>query len=199
MKKSQTYGYARCSTKEQNEDRQIISMLDFGVVQSNIIVEKISGKDFNRPAYRSLLARLQAGDVLVVKSIDRLGRDYEEIILQWRYITKEIKADIVVIDMPLLDTRQKPQNLTGAFVSDMVLQILSYVAETERSALRQRQAEGIAAAKQRGVKFGRPLKSLPSNFDEIVQKWHQKNMSLDDVLKQTGLTKSTFYRKVSKV
>lgn len=150
------YGYVRVSTKEQNEDRQIIALREFPVDEKSIYTDKLSGKDFNRPCYRKLLRRLRKGDVLVIKSIDRLGRNYEEILEQWRIITKVKKADIVVLDMPLLDTRAKGRDLTGTFIADLVLQILSYVAETERENIRQRQREGIAAARMRGIRFGRP-------------------------------------------
>ena len=156
MMKATIYGYARVSTKEQHEDRQLIALQEFPVPRRNIFMDKLSGKDFNRPRYRDLLRILEPGDLLVVKSIDRLGRNYDEILKQWRIITKEIRADIVVLDMPLLDTRQTGKDLTGTFVADLVLQILSYVAQTERENIRQRQREGIAAAKLRGVRFGRP-------------------------------------------
>jgi len=154
----------------------------------------MSGKDFNRPAYQGLVKKLKPGDTLVVKSIDRLGRDYEEIIDQWRYITKEIKASIVVIDIPLLDTRQKHRDLTGAFVADLVLQILSYVAETEREFNRQRQAEGIAAAMAKGVKFGRPRKKIPRNFEMLAAQWEHKQLTIEEVLKRTGLKQTTFFK-----
>lgn len=158
------YGYIRVSTKEQCEDRQLIALRDFPVCDDKIFMDKLSGKDFNRPQYKKLLRKLKRGDILVVKSIDRLGRNYEEILNQWRIITKEKQADIVVLDMPLLDTRKTGRNLTGTFVADLVLQILSYVAQTERENIRQRQMEGIAAAKLRGVQFGRPRKPVPENF-----------------------------------
>ena len=153
MEAGNVYGYMRVSTKEQNEDRQLIAMLEFGVKESHLFMDKQSGKDFNRPSYLKLLSTLRPGDVLVVKSIDRLGRDYEEIIEQWRIITKERQVAIVVLDMPLLDTRQKDRDLTGIFIADLVLQILSYVAQTEREFNRQRQSEGIAAAKAKGVMY----------------------------------------------
>ena len=167
------YGYARVSTREQNEDRQMIAMQQFGVAQTHIFLDKQSGKDFNRPAYRRLLNILQEGDTLVIKSIDRLGRNYEDILEQWRIITKEKKAAIVVLDMPLLDTRQN-RNLTGTLIADIVLQLLSYIAQTEREYIHQRQAEGIAAAKKRGVRFGRPTKEAPPDFDELIVKWQKK-------------------------
>lgn len=159
------YGYVRVSTKEQNEDRQLIALHDVGVMQKNIYMDKQSGKDFNRPQYKKLLKKLKPGDLLYIKSIDRLGRNYEEIRNQWRIITKEKNADIYVIDMPLLDTR-RGKDLLGTFISDLVLQLLSFVAENERTNIKQRQAEGIAAAKAKGIRFGRPPKPLPDNFHE---------------------------------
>lgn len=157
------YGYIRVSTKDQNEDRQVDALKKYEIPQSNIFMDKQSGKDFERPAYQKMIRKLKKGDVVIVKSIDRLGRNYDEIIEQWRIITKQIDADIVVIDMPLLDTRAG-KDLTGKFVADLVLQILSYVAQTERESIRQRQAEGIASAKARGVKFGRPCIPIPNDF-----------------------------------
>jgi len=188
------YGYVRTSTKEQNTDRQVLAMLDFGIETENIITEKISGANFNRPLYQGLITKLHIGDVLVIKSIDRLGRDYEEILSEWRHITKEIAADIVVLDMPLLDTRKKDNDLTGTFVADLVLQILSYVAETERNFLRQRQAEGISAARKKGIKFGRPKCQVPKDFHIIVEKWRRKNLTLNEALKQAKIGRSTFFR-----
>lgn len=161
------YGYVRVSTKDQNEDRQRIALAEFPVPEKNIFMDKLSGKDFNRPQYRRLMRKLRSGDCLVVKAIDRLGRNYEEILEQWRIITKEKGVDIVVLDMPLLDTRHTGRDLTGTFVADLVLQILSYVAQTERENIKQRQKEGIAAARLRGVQFGRPRKPLPENFEQI--------------------------------
>ena len=161
-----TYGYVRVSTQEQNEARQLDAMRKFGVVEKNIIVEKVSGKDFNRPLYRQLIKKLRPKDVLVVKSIDRLGRNYDEILEQWGAITKKRKAAIVVLDMPLLDTRQG-RDLTGTLISDIVLQLLSYVAQSERENIRQRQAEGIAAAKAKGVRFGPDRRVLPDSFEEL--------------------------------
>ena len=190
----QIYGYCRVSMKEQNEDRQVFAMREFGIPEKNIVVEKISGKDFNRPMYQRLVRKLKAEDVLVVKSIDRLGRNYEEIIEQWRRITKETEAAIVVIDMPLLDTRKKCRDLTSAFISDIVLQLLSYVSETEREHNLRRQAEGITAARIRGVRFGRPQKVPPKNFGSIVNKWEQKELTLAEALKRTGLKQTTFYK-----
>ncbi len=170
------YGYARVSTREQSEDRQMIAMQQFGVEQTYVFLDKQSGKDFNRIAYRRLLNIPQEGDTLVIKSIDRLGRNYEDILDQWRIITKEKKADIVVLDMPLLDTRQN-RNLTGTLIADIVLQLLSYVAQTEREFIHQRQAEGIAAARQRGVRFGPPCKERPSNYEACLEAWHEGAIS----------------------
>ena len=167
-----TYGYVRVSTQEQNEARQLAAMREFGVAEQNIIVEKLSGRDFNRPRYQRLVRGIRAEDVLVVKSIDRLGRNYEEILNQWGFITKKRKAAIVVLDMPLLDTRQG-RDLTGTLISDIVLQLLSYVAQTERENIRIRQAEGIAAAKARGVRFGRERIELPDAFTDLAYLWHE--------------------------
>ena len=187
-----TYGYVRVSTQEQNEARQLAAMRSFGVAEENIIVEKLSGKDFRRPQYQQLVRRLRPGDVLVVKSIDRLGRNYAEILEQWGTVTKERAAAIVVLDMPLLDTRQG-RDLTGTLIADIVLQLLSYVAQTERENIRQRQAEGIAAAKARGVRFGPPPKALPDNFEQLRQAWRSKQMSLRTAAETCGLPRSTFY------
>lgn len=162
--KSTMYGYVRVSSKDQCEDRQILALREFQVPEKNIFMDKLSGKDFNRPQYRRMIRRIREGDVLVIKSIDRLGRNYEEILEQWRMITKDKKVDVVVLDMPLLDTRRSGKNLMGVFVADLVLQILSYVAQAERENIRQRQKEGIAAARQRGVKFGRPKKGFRKNL-----------------------------------
>ena len=187
-----TYGYVRVSTQEQNEARQLAAMQEFGVAEKNIIVEKLSGRDFNRPCYQRLVKTLQPGDVLVVKSIDRLGRNYEEILEQWGVITKKRKAAIVVLDMPLLDTRQG-RDLTGTLIADIVLQLLSYVAQTERENIRQRQAEGIAAAKANGVHFGPQPRTLPDSFEELRQAWRNKQMSLRAAAKACGIPRSTFY------
>lgn len=189
------YGYVRVSSQEQNEDRQLIAMAEAGVTRGNIFIDKQSGKDFERPNYKKLIKRLRPGDTLIIKSIDRLGRNYEEIQNQWRIITKEKKVDIVVIDMPLLDTR-RDKNLLGTFISDLVLQLLSFISENERTTIRQRQAEGIAAAKKRGVRFGRPTKEAPPDFDEIIAKWQKKEMPLDEILRQYGMSESTFYRRL---
>ena len=186
-----TYGYVRVSTKEQNEDRQLIALHDFGVLQKNIYMDKQSGKDFNRPQYKKLLKKIKPGDLLYIKSIDRLGRNYEEIQNQWRIITKEKCADIYVIDMPLLDTR-RGKDLLGTFISDLVLQLLSFVAENERTNIKQRQAEGIAAAKAKGIRFGRPPKSLPDNFHEAYQRWKQGEITGTAAAKECGMPLSTF-------
>lgn len=188
-----TYGYVRVSTREQNEARQLAAMREFGVAEGNIIVEKLSGKDFNRPLYRRLVGGLRPGDVLVVKSIDRLGRNYDEILEQWALITKERAAAIVVLDMPLLDTRQG-RDLTGTLISDIVLQLLSYVAQTERENIRQRQAEGIAAAKARGVRFGRKEIDLPKGFNELARLWRNGLISGREGAKRAGMNHSTFLK-----
>lgn len=189
------YGYVRVSSQEQNEDRQLVAMAEAGVARGNIFIDKQSGKDFERPNYKRLMKKLRPGDTLIIKSIDRLGRNYEEIQNQWRIITKEKKVDIVVIDMPLLDTR-RDKNLLGTFISDLVLQLLSFISENERTTIRQRQAEGIAAAKKRGVRFGRPTKEAPPDFDELIAKWQKKEMPLDEILRQYGMSESTFYRRL---
>lgn len=187
------FGYIRVSTKEQNEDRQIIAMEEFGVESKNIFIDKVSGKDFNRPAYQKLIKNLKPADTVVVKSIDRLGRNYSEILEQWRYITKEKKSNIVVLDMPLLDTR-KNQDLVGTLIADIVLQLLSYVAQTEREFIRQRQSEGIAAAKARGVKFGREPIKRPDNFDSVLHQWAKGEISARQAAKLLGISPSTFLR-----
>ena len=186
------YGYVRVSSQEQNEDRQLIAMSEAGVERANIFIDKQSGKDFDRPNYKRLIKRLRTGDTLFIKSIDRLGRNYEEIQNQWRIITKDKGVDMVVIDMPLLDTRIN-KNLLGTFISDLVLQLLSFISENERTTIRQRQAEGIAAAKKRGVKFGRPTKEAPPEFDEIVARWQKKEIPLDEILKEYVMSAATFY------
>lgn len=190
---SKIYGYIRVSTKEQNEDRQLIAMNQFGVKESAIFVDKQSGKDFNRPEYQRMLSILQEGDTLVVKSIDRLGRNYDEIIEQWRIITKEIKAAIVVLDMPLLDTRQG-RDLTSTLIADIVLQLLSYVAETEREFIRQRQKEGIAAAKARGTHFGRKPMDIPLEFEECLLDWQRGRLSARAAGKRLGINHKTFLK-----
>ena len=186
------YGYARVSSATQNEDRQMLAMAQMQVPEENIYVDKQSGKDFERPQYKKLLRKLNEGAILYVKSIDRLGRNYTEIQEQWRIIKKKKKADIVVIDMPLLDTR-RGKDLLGTFLSDIVLQVLSFVAENERSNIRQRQAEGIAAAKARGVRFGRPQIPMPDNFYEVCRRWKEKELSLQEAARLCGLSKTTFY------
>ena len=189
------YGYIRVSSQEQNEDRQLIAMAEVGVPRENIYMDKQSGKDFERPQYKRLMKKLHEGDVLFIKSIDRLGRNYEEIQNQWHIITKEKRVDMVVIDMPLLDTR-KDKNLLGTFISDLVLQLLSFVAENERVNIRQRQAEGIAAAKKRGVKFGRPVKEMPPNFEELLEKWSKNELTMQDITTEYSMSESTFYRRL---
>ena len=192
---SNQYGYVRVSTREQNEDRQLLAMHRERIPKKNIYMDKQSGKDFNRPKYRRLLRRLKVDDVLFVKSIDRLGRDYAEILEQWRILTKEKKIDIVVIDMPLLDTR-RGKDLMGTFLSDIVLQVLSFVAENERKNIRQRQKEGIEAAKLRGVQFGRPLKPMPENFRHIYDRWIGKEITGEEAAQLCNVARATFYRKV---
>lgn len=188
------FGYVRVSTREQCEERQLIALRDFPVQADNIFMDKLSGKDFNRPQYQRLLRRLKQGDILVVKPIDRLGRNYDEILNQWRIITKEKQADIVVLDMPLLDTRQTGRDLTGTFVADLVLQILSYVAQTERENIHQRQMEGIAAARQRGVQFGRPRKPVPEGFYQLKKQWEKKEISSRQAAKELQIAQDTFLR-----
>ncbi len=188
-----TYGYIRVSTKEQNEDRQRIAMTEFGVTESNIILDKQSGKDFDRPGYRQLVRKLQAGDTLVIKSIDRLGRNYDEILEQWRLLTKEKEIAIVVLDMPLLDTRQG-RDLTGVLIADIVLQLLSYVAQTEREFNRQRQAEGIAAARARGVHFGRKFKDRGANYKTVMAAWQKGKISGRAAARELGVAHGTFQR-----
>jgi len=188
-----TYGYVRVSTKEQNEERQMIAMGEFGVEKDHIILDKQSGKDFERPGYRKLLHKLKAGDTLVIKSIDRLGRNYDEILEQWRLLTKEKQVAIVVLDMPLLDTRQG-RDLTGVLIADIVLQLLSYVAQTEREFNRQRQAEGIAAAKARGVHFGRKFKNRGENYESVMAAWQEGKISGRVAAKELGVAHGTFQR-----
>lgn len=185
------YGYIRVSTREQNEDRQLIALREVGVKDKFIFMDKQPGKDFNRPKYKQLLRKLKKDDLLYIKSIDRLGRNYEEILQQWRLLTKDKGVDIVVLDMPLLDTR-RGKDLMGTFLSDIVLQVLSFVAENERTNIRQRQAEGIAAAKARGVKFGRPPKPLPVNFHEVYQRWKFGEITGTVAAKLCGMPLATF-------
>ncbi len=185
------YGYIRVSTKEQNEDRQVIALREYGV--DKIYMDKQSGKDFNRPNYQKLMRRMKSGDTLVIKSIDRLGRNYDEILEQWRIITKEKQAYIVVLDMPLLNTKQN-RDLTGTLIADIVLQLLSYVAQTEREFIRQRQAEGIAAAKEKGVKFGRAPMVRPAGYEMMKAQFLEHQVSARAAAKQLGITHSTFLR-----
>lgn len=186
------------SSKDQNEDRQLVAMREVGVPERNIYVDKKSGKDFERPQYKKLLRKMKKDDLLYIKSIDRLGRNYEEILLQWRALTKDKGIDIVVLDMPLLDTR-RGKDLLGTFLSDIVLQVLSFVAENERTNIHQRQAEGIAAAKARGVKFGRPPLPLPDNFYEIYNAWRTKKLTLKQAAAACNMPVGTFYGKARKV
>lgn len=190
----QAYGYIRVSTREQNTDRQEIALAEVGLNVQNIYTDKQSGKDFNRPQYKRLVKRLKKGDVLYIKSIDRLGRDYEEILEQWRILTKTKGVEIVVIDFPLLDTRKKEKDLTGTFVADLVLQILSYVAQTERENIKQRQREGIAAAKAKGVRFGRPEKKLPMQFAEVRILWQEHKLSECAAAQRLGVDRGTFHK-----
>ncbi len=188
------YGYVRVSDRNQNEDRQIIAMQQMEVPKHNIYTDKQSGKDFNRPMYRQLMKKVRPDDVIFIKSIDRLGRNYEEILEQWKVITKEKKVDICVLDMPLLDT-WRGKDLMGTFLADIVLALLSYVAENERINIRQRQAEGIAAAKERGVRFGRTPRPLPENFHEVCQKWCMKKLSVTEAARECGMPQTTFYER----
>lgn len=193
------YGYIRVSTKEQNEDRQRIALQEFSVLEKNIFMDKQSGKDFIRPAYQRLLKKMKEKDVLVIQSIDRLGRNYEEILEQWRILTRKKRVDIVVLDMPLLDTRDKNKDLTGTFVADLVLQILSYVAQNERENIRKRQAEGIAAAKERGVRFGNPGKPLPAAFEEVVKRWRRKELNLSEALEELEIGRTYFFKNIKQL
>ncbi|TGX96761.1 recombinase family protein [Hominisplanchenecus murintestinalis] len=195
MEEKKIYGYVRCSSADQNEDRQMIALHEAAVPEKNIFMDKQSGKDFDRPNYKKLVQELKAGDLLYILSIDRLGRNYEEIQNQWRILTKEIGIDICVLDMPLLDTRNG-KDLMGTFIADLVLQILSFVAQSERESIKKRQAEGIAAAKARGVKFGRPEKEAPDDFGRIVKAWEQKKLSFADVLEKCNMSEATFYRRL---
>ena len=192
---SNIYGYIRVSSKDQNEDRQLIALNEVGVERKNVYLDKKSGKDFDRPQYKKLLRKLKKDDLLYIKGGDRLGRNYEEILQQWRILTKEKGIDIVVLDMPLLDTRNG-KDLMGTFIADLVLQILSFVAQSERENIKKRQAQGIAAAKAKGVKFGRPEVPMPDDFGALLSKWEKGQITISEILKSTGLSKSTFYRKV---
>ncbi len=189
------YGYVRVSSTDQNEDRQMIELKEKGLQEKWIYIDKQSGKDFNRPNYQKMIKKLQSGDLLYILSIDRLGRNYNEILEQWRILTKEIGIDVCVIDMPLLDTRNG-KDLMGTFIADLVLQILSFVAENERENIKKRQAGGIASAKAKGVKFGRPEIAIPDDFGDIVKAFQKNKISFDEVLLKTGMKKTTFYRKL---
>ncbi len=190
-----SYGYVRVSSTDQNDDRQMIVMSDLKIPETHIFSDKQSGKDFERPAYKSLMKKLRNGDLLFIKSIDRLGRNYEEIQHQWRILTKERGVDVVVIDMPLLDTRNG-KDLMGTFIADLVLQILSFVAHSERDSIKKRQAEGIAAAKARGIRFGRPAIKPPDDFAIVVKQWERGKLAFSEALVRTGLKESTFYRRL---
>ena len=190
------YGYARVSTTGQNLDRQIEELRKNGLFDKQIFVDKESGKDFDRPNYKRLKNRLKSGDTLFIKSIDRLGRNYTMILEEWRYLTMEKNINIVVIDMPLLDTRNDKKNLVGKFMSDVVLQILSFVAENERENIHQRQAEGIKIAKSKGIKFGRPQTPTPKNFIAIINLYKRKKINANKAIELSGLTRGTFYRKM---
>lgn len=188
------FGYVRVSSKDQNEDRQVITMREMQIPEENIFIDKQSGKDFNRPQYKKLLRKVKPDDLIYIKSIDRLGRNYAEILDQWKVITKDKRVDLYVMDMPILDTRRE-KNLLGTFISDLVLALLSYVAENERINIRQRQAEGIAAAKARGVHFGRRPNPLPENFYEVYQLWKMKKISVSEAAKQCGMPQTTFFER----
>ena len=189
------YGYVRVSSTDQNEERQMLALKKQNIAEKNIYIDKLSGKDFNRPAYKKLIKKLKSGDLLYILSIDRLGRNYEEIQNQWRVLTKEIGADICVIDMPLLDTRQG-KDLMGTFIADLVLQILSFVAQNERENIRKRQRQGIAAAKAKGVRFGRPEKDIPPEFISLIRRWEKKKITLAEILNMCQISESTFYRRL---
>ncbi len=191
------YGYVRVSTKHQKEDRQLICMQEINIPETNIFIDKQSGKDFERPQYQKLLKIVKKNDTIFIKSIDRLGRNYGEILEQWKVLTKGKEVDLVVLDMPILDTR-KEKNLLGTFISDLVLTLLSYVAENERLSIRQRQAEGIAAAKARGVRFGRKPNPLPDNFEEVYQKWKRKEYTVAEAARACDMPKTSFYDKARK-
>ena len=190
----ENYGYIRVSSQEQNEYRQLLAMHQ-RVPRENIFMDKLSGKDFNRPQYKRMVKKLRAGDLLYILSIDRLGRNYEEIQNQWRVLTKEIGVDVCVIDMPLLDTRQG-RDLMGTFIADLVLQILSFVAQNERENIRRRQEEGIAAARARGVRFGRPARETPEDFVRLVAAWEQKKITVGEIVEQCGISEATFFRRL---
>ena len=189
-----TYGYVRVSSTDQNEDRQMIALHQVGVEDKHIFMDKQSGKDFDRPQYKKMVKKMQHGDLLYVLSIDRLGRNYDEIQHQWRILTKEIGIDVCVIDMPLLDTRRS-KDLLGTFVADLVLQVLSFAAHNERDNIRKRQAEGIAAAKARGVHMGRPVINAPPDFEKIVKAWEKKEITMEEAMKRCRMSETTFYRR----
>ena len=189
------YGYVRVSSTDQNEDRQMVALKAVKIPKRNIYIDKQSGKDFDRPSYMKLVKQLKAGDLLYILSIDRLGRDYEEIQVQWRVLSKTIGIDICVLDMPLLDTRNG-KDLMGTFIADLVLQILSFVAQNERESIRSRQAEGIAVARSKGIKFGRPRKKVPDDFARIVREWKQRELSINEAIAQCNMSESTFYRRL---
>lgn len=193
------YAYIRVSTKEQNVDRQLLALEPYQIPKKYVYCDYQSGKNFERPAYRKLMKKLKAGDLLIVKSIDRLGRNYNEILVQWQYITKEVKADILVLDMELLDTRQKAGSLTGTLIADLVLQVLAYVAQTEREFICQRQAEGIAAAKLRRKKFGRPAIKMPEKFEEVCRRCERGELSTRRAADLLGISHTTFYRRYKKI
>lgn len=193
------YGYARVSTTTQNLDRQLVEFRKLGIEEKNIFQDKESGKDFNRTNYKKLTKKLKPFDTLFIKSIDRLGRNYNMILDEWRFLTKDKNVDIVVIDMPLLDTRIEGKNLIGKFIADIVLQVLSFVAENERETMKQRQKEGIRIAKLKGIKFGRPSIPIPIGFDEIIKKYKKKEITTNEAIKQSGLTRGTFYRKLAQI
>ena len=195
--KNKIFGYARVSSKDQNEERQLVAFKEYGIDERDIYIDKQSGKDFNREKYSILKNVLRENDLLVIKSIDRLGRNYNMIIDEWKDITKNIKADIVVIDMPLLDTRNN-KDLLGTFISDLVLQILSYVAEQERRFIKQRQKEGISNAINNGVKFGRPKIEKPSNYDDVIKLWKNKKIKSKEAMEMLGLKPNTFYNLLKK-
>lgn len=192
---NKVYGYVRVSSTDQNEDRQLDALHAIGIQDKYIYIDKQSGKDFERPKYKSMVKKLKQGDLLYIHSIDRLGRNYEDIQTQWRILTKDIGIDVCVLDMPLLDTRNG-KDLMGTFIADLVLQILSFVAQSERENIRKRQAEGIAAAKSRGVKFGRPTVKISDDFEKIVELWRSKEISIDEAVILCGVSEATFYRRL---
>lgn len=189
------YGYIRVSSTDQKEDRQYLTLKDAGIMDGNIYMDKVSGKDFNRPKYKALIRKLREGDILYILSIDRLGRNYEEIKNQWRVITKDIGADICVLDMPLLDTRTC-KDLMGTFIADLVMQILSFVAQSERENIRKRQEHGIAAARVKGIHLGRPVKEVPEEFGNLVKLWEKKELPIEQLLSQCNMSEATFYRRL---